>query len=381
MNDLQAVKAVEKMGQLAQVNAKNINQLKDKMSGIRGLINEMSPGQRKVTQKLGEFVQAVARFKQNGHAPDGEFSTYDFQGRGRGSETMTKSATTQADGNAGYLIPDLLMPEVQLLAGQVNALLERCRVVDMPPGSTMNINLEATRVLPSWRMAECTEIPESEVLLTQDNLTPGLLGSVTPVSSELFNYPGGAFAQLIGATALVSFTDVMEAAIIQADSAVGGAAAPPADGILVDTNTTEFVAGIALPGGFVELLAFLKAAITADPSLMGRAVLVIPPHKAFSLLEEASGATTINGGLGMQIPANIAGFPLLLSQAASTGAADHAILVDPQEVLVGGTNYEIDVNPYGAGWTSNCIALRLLGHRDWMFTRPGAIHWAAYATV
>ncbi len=383
--DSGAVTAAETTLKVIQKQADNINSLNDqqrvmdnRISQIKGLIklHAHSNSEAKATLKgLGTFLQDIQKFKQS-RSQSGQFTDYDFVSRGLNN----KAATTQDDGNAGFLLPDVLLPGVQAIKDAVIGLLPLIPKIQMPPGTTLKINKEATRVSASWRMTECTDIPETALLLEQNTIEPALLGGIVPVSQELFNYPGAGFGELVAATALAAVMAVEESGLLQADDSVGGAAAPPSDGILVDANVQDFAAGIALPGGYAELLDFVQYAIDAVPSLYNAGVLILHPVKAINLLKEAAAATTLNGGLGATMPAQIGGLSVIYSEFSKVSTVHNAIILDPNDIIAGEAAYRFDVNPYGSGWTTNCVSLKCYSYFDWALIRPDRIFKADYLT-
>ena len=152
----------------------------EKMTGLRKLLNHKhgESGADDYLNIFGKWLKGVYHLKREGSVPDQyKIDGYDF---------AEKAATTQDDGNAGFLIPDILYPELVAMEDIYGELLPLVRSIPVSPGTTLKINQQATKAAASWRCAECTEIPETAILLNQLTLDPCLLGGIIPVSQELF---------------------------------------------------------------------------------------------------------------------------------------------------------------------------------------------------
>jgi len=389
MSDKQ-IQALEAMGKVATSNAKNINALsqshdalESRIKQVRSLMNHMAqtdPDTKHTLEGLGDFLLDIRNHKTQ-QPMSGMHSDYDFQSRGLNSTTKA-NATTQSDVNAGFLVPDILEGGINLIRNAIVGLLPLVPKIQLAPGSTLKINKEATRVSASWRMAECTAIPETDLLLDQMEVSPALIGGIVPVSQELFNYPGAGFGELVAITALSAVIAKQEASLIAGDSSIGGAAAPPADGVLVDAAVIDYATGITLPGGYSELLDFIQFAVDTVPSLYGTGVLIMHPSKAVNLLKQAAAATTLDGGLNQSLPTQIAGLTLVFSEFMLDGGTQKALIMDPSDVLVGETPFRVDVNPYASpGWASNCLSLKTYAYMDWVLMRPERMFKTDFLTV
>ena len=385
------VASIEEINKEAEVNsaasAKLIEDIADKydgqekrITGIRKLLehNHGKSGSEDWLNIFGKFILGVYHQKRHGRVPD-QFllDGYDF--------TQKANATTQVDTNAGFLVPDILFPELLAAEDIYGNLLPLVRSINMSPGSTLKINQQATKAAASWRCAECTAVPESEILLEQLTLEPCLLGDIIPVSQELFNYPGANFAEIVADNTMRSIVEKKEFGILQGDSAVGGAAAPPADGVLVDTGVFDILAGLPADTTLEDYLTFIGAAVDNYNALFVSGVLFLPLSRYFALMSNMVSKLAVSPGWDSMkpgAPGSPLGYPAV-PHAGMQMTEDWAAFLNPQDIVTATTGgMSIDINPYASpGWSSHCISIKMYTYFDWVLSNVGGMSKGDYATV
>lgn len=367
-------------GELAKL-VESMNGQSEKITGLRKLLNHNlgESGADDWLHIFGKWMAGVMHQKRDGVVPD-QFKVdgYDFETRGQKA-----NATTQVDANAGWLIPDILFPELMKAEDIYGNLLPLIRQVTMPCGGTMKVNQQATMASVSWRCAECTEIPETSLLLDQLELKPCLLGGIVPASQELVNYPGVNFFEIVAENMIQSIVEKKEMAILQADHTAGGAAAPPSDGVLVDSNVHDITAGLPHAPTLKDYLAFIGAAVANYPALMRTGLLILPLARHFeliSLMVDKSCSSPAWAAMAPGSPSSPLGWPAISHPGMTIGAVDWAAFLNPKDILgAGNGTVSVDINPYGAGWTSNCLSIKVYTCFDWILLNAKGMSKGDYA--
>lgn len=293
------------------------------------------------------------------------------------------TSTTTTDATAGYLVPDILMGEIQVGREIYGPLLSRARRIPVPAGVTILVNSRTTNPSVYWRNAQGTDISaESNPIYGQGSALPILIGAYSPVANELWNLPGTGFQADLLDGIVEAITKKEEQGIVFGDDdALGTDVDPPSDGFTTSTagaSDQTNLSAATLP----VLTNFIGESVADYPMLTQTSgtFLALSPVKKWALAASAVGTAAANQlawGDGITAPPpSVEGFQLIESQAMQDGSSvQWASLLRPQEDIFycNSGSMSVAFNPWlSSAFLGNETWVRVITHTDWVF--PIAAH-------
>jgi HK97 family phage major capsid protein len=372
---------------------KRITELKDFLSVEHG-----KSGEQDIQALTGKWIKGAAFAARGEPIPDDckspdidwepdpnveERAKVQLQAAQMLPDRIKTTLTTTTDATAGYLVPDILLGEIQVGYEIYGPLLARCRRVPVPAGVTVKVNSRTTNPTPYWRNAQGNPLDsETNPIYGQGTATPILCGAYTTVANELWELPGTGFQTDLLGSLVEAITKKKEQGVVYGDDdGAGDDTDPPSDGFTTSTASAsdqDNLTAATLPV-FTNFIAQSVADYSKLTQGAGTYILMHPVKKwAYAAASVGTGAANqIAWGDGISgPPPTIQGFQIIESEAMINASSVYwASLCRPQEdiFLCDSGGMSISYNPWDANqFTANETMVRVMSYADWVF--PMAAH-------
>ncbi len=266
--------------------------------------------------------------------------------------SYNKSATTQVDGNAGFLVPELVSAEVAAVLQEYGQILPRISQVEVPAGGRIRVNELITLPVAVLRTTECTALTAMAMALneTPKYIQPDFVGGVLPVSNEMLNAPGANFSELFFNLLVDVTVGAQEKLILQ--QAVKGLLV---DTAVIDQDPVDTTDPISVTRFVTDALVTNTALSNADHSL------IIAPPTIMPQMATAGANPIMKCG-----PGGAARFICydMVPHVHSQNGPWYISMVDTRNIFYAtGGSLIMDINPFING-NNNCSLIKGGQHFD-----------------
>lgn len=318
-------------------------------------------GAQDVLMDFSKFIAGAYRAKNGLTIPD------DWTIDGQKVKALVEKAlvdfTTTTDATAGFLVPDILMPEIRELKDIYGTFIGQVTEITAPAGVSVKFNADAARPVAAFRAQQGALIPEESTPMSfaQDSVVSELLGTHITIANEMLNAPGGNFSA-------VSTVRLMHAIVTNAEfGMIAGTtgAGYPSDGILADATAQTTLATMT----FANLVTFLQECLADNEYSFNTQAnkIFMTPGDLLALAGESLAGALVWGKPEEGIPTRLLGYEMVTHPSFNNGSAKHVVLGDPKSIsLVNDGKFSIDISPHaGTSFVDNSSILRAFNHYDW----------------